>query len=257
MLRPRVIPVLLLKGRGLYKSVGFKNLTYVGDPINTLRIFCEKQVDEVVVLDVSATVDGRSPPLEILRDIAGECFMPLAYGGGIRSLDQVRDLLKLGVEKVVLNTIAFEEPQLVSRVADYAGSSSTVVAIDVRKKMLGGYEVYTRSGRQRTGLDPVAAAQTAEQLGAGEIVINSIDRDGSMQGYDIGLVEQVVRAVSVPVIACGGAGALADLGSAITAGAAAAAAGSMFVFQGRHRAVLISYPRPDEVDGLAKFGATV
>lgn len=250
MLRPRIIPVLLLKGRGLYKSVGFKKFTYVGDPINTLRIFCEKEVDEVIVLDVTATIEGRGPPIEVLRDIASECFMPLAYGGGIRNLDHVRDLLKLGIEKVILNTAVFEEPGLVSQVARYAGSSSTVVAIDARKKLLGGYEVYVRAGRARTGLDPVKVAQSAEQLGAGEILINSIDRDGTMQGYDLNLIEQSVRGVSVPVIASGGAGGASDLKSAISAGASAAAAGSMFVFQGRHRAVLISYPTSDEIDEL-------
>jgi cyclase len=251
MLRSRVIPVLLLKGRGLYKTVTFKDPKYVGDPINTLRIFCEKEVDEVVVLDIGATPEGRGPAVDVIRDIASECFMPLAYGGGITSVDQVRKFLNLGVEKVVLNTAAVEQPELISRIAAYTGSSSVVVSIDVRRRLLGGYEVYTRGGRQRTELNPVTAARQAEKLGAGEIMINSIDRDGTMQGYDLPLIEQVVSVVGVPVIACGGAGNFEHLRSAIAAGANAAGAGSMFVFQGKHRAVLISYPTPAEVDSLA------
>lgn len=250
MLRPRVIPVLLLKGRGLYKTVKFKDPRYVGDPLNTLRIFCEKEVDEVAVLDITATTEGRGPQLDVLRDIAGECFMPLAYGGGIRSVDDVRKLLNLGVEKFILNTVAQEKPELITEIAAYCGSSSVVVSIDAKKKLFGGYDVYTHAGRKSARTDPVTAAREAEKRGAGEILINSIDRDGTMEGYDLALVEQVSRAVDTPVIACGGAGKLDDLRSAIGAGVDAAAAGSLFVFQGRHRAVLISYPSPAEVDSL-------
>ncbi len=251
MMRPRVIPVLLLKDGGLYKTLRFKDPKYVGDPINTLRIFCEKEVDEVVVLDIAATAERRGPQIDVLRDLASECFMPLAYGGGIRSVEQVRQLMALGIEKVVLNTAAIEDPKLISRIADYTGSSSTLVSIDVRKKLLGGYEVYTNGGRNRTGLDPAEAARTAERHGAGEILVNAIDRDGTMEGYDIALVRNVTEAVSIPVIACGGAGKLSDLQAAIGNGRAdAAAAGAMFVYQGRHRAVLISYPSPAEIEEL-------
>jgi cyclase len=250
MLRPRVIPVLLLKGRGFYKTKQFRTPVYVGDPINTFRIFCEKEVDEIVVLDIEATNSGRGPRLDVIGDMASECFMPMAYGGGVRTVEQARSILKLGVEKIVLNSAAVEEPEVISRVADLGGSSSVVVSIDAKKKLFGGYDVYIRSGTKKTRLDPVTLAKQAEQLGAGEILINSIDRDGMMEGYDLTLVEQVASAVNIPVVACGGCGSLADIASVMDCPASAAAAGSFFVFQGRHRAVLISYPSGDE---LAKF----
>jgi len=250
MLRPRVIPVLLLKGRGVYKTVGFKDPKYVGDPINALRIFAEKEADEVMVLDISASHDGADPQFDLIRDLAGECFMPLSYGGGVRSVDQVRTILKLGVEKIVLNTTAHKDPELISRIAAYGGSSAVVVCIDAKRKLLGGYEGFVRGGREATGRDPVQLAREAARRGAGEIVINSIDRDGRQNGYDLDLVGQVAGSVDVPVVACGGAGTIDHIREVISRGAAAAAAGSMFVFQGRHRAVLISYPRPEQIDTL-------
>jgi cyclase len=250
MLRPRVIPALLLRGQGLYKTRQFKDPVYVGDPINTVKIFNEKEVDEIVLLDIAATVDGKAPATETIAEIASEGFMPMAYGGGIRTLEQVRAILKSGVEKVVLNTLAIEEPLAVREIATFAGSSSVVVSIDAKKKLFGGYEVYTRAGRKATGLTPVGFAQRAEQLGAGEILLNSIDQDGTMRGYDLDLVRQVTAAVNIPVIACGGAGSLEHFAQAIKAGASAVAAGSMFVFQGKHRAVLISYPTSREIEGL-------
>lgn len=251
MLRPRVIPVLLLKGGGLYKTVRFREPRYVGDPLNTMRIFNEKEVDEICVLDIGATVHKRRPDVDLIRQIAGEAFMPLAYGGGISSLDQARQILKAGVEKVVLNALATENPEEVRRIAAFAGSSSVVVSIDVSKHWLRGYQVMSRSASQRTALSPVEAARRAEQMGAGEILLTAVDRDGTMAGYDLNLIRQVAEAVSVPVIACGGAGGLADLGRAMAAGASAASAGSLFVFQGRHRAVLITYPSPTEIESLA------
>lgn len=250
MLRPRVIPVLLLKGRGLYKTRQFKDPVYVGDPINTVKIFNEKEVDEIVVLDIGATAEGRDPAFDTIAEIASEGFMPIAYGGGVRHLDQVRAIFKRGVEKVVLNTVATQHPEVVQEIAAYAGSASVVVSIDIKKKLFGGYEVYTRSGRQATGFDPIDYARRAEKAGAGEILLNSIDRDGMMQGYDLGMIQQIAAAVSIPVIACGGAGSLEHFTSAIKAGASAVAAGSMFVFQGRHRAVLISYPTAREIETL-------
>lgn len=252
MLRPRIIPVMLLKGRGFYKTKQFRAPVYVGDPINTFRIFCEKEVDEIVVLDIEATNTGRGPRLDVIEDIASECFMPMAYGGGVRTVEQARSILKLGVEKIVLNSVAVEEPELISRIADLAGSSSVVVSIDAKKKMFGGYEIYIRGGTKKARLDPVTLAKQAEQLGAGEILINSIDRDGTMEGYDLPLVEQVAKAVHIPVIACGGCRNLPDLENALEASASAAAAGSFFVFQGKHRAVLISYPSTEDLARIAE-----
>lgn len=250
MLRPRVIPTLLLNGRGLCKTKAFKNPVYVGDPINTVRIFNEKEVDEIVVLDINATVEGRAPAFDLIQEIASECFMPVAYGGGVRNLDHVRTIFKSGIEKIVLNAIAEEDLSVVSDIAKYTGSSSVVVAMDVKRKLLGGYDVVVRRADKSTGRSPVDYARLAEKAGAGEILLNSVDRDGSMQGYDLALIELVAAAVNVPVIASGGAGTIDHFAAALKSGAAAVAAGSMFVFQGRHRAVLISYPTPAEIESL-------
>lgn len=244
MIRPRVIPALLLQNRGLVKTVKFKDPVYLGDPINIVRIFNDKEVDELIFLDITATTENRAPSFDLLRDITSECFMPLGYGGGIQSMEDIRRLLSLGVEKVILNSIAVEDQDLVRKAAEYAGSSSVVVSMDVKKGFLGGrYEVLTRSGQKRTGIDPVRHAVAMEHAGAGELFLNSIDRDGTMQGYDLDLVRSVSSAVSIPVVACGGAGSLQDLADVIKlGGASAAAAGSLFVFQGPLRGVLISYP---------------
>jgi cyclase len=205
-------------------------------------------VDELVFLDITATNENRPPAFDRLANITSECFMPLGYGGGIRNMDDVRHLLSIGIEKVILNTSAVENPALVREAADYAGSSSVVISIDVKKSFLGKYEVYTQSGKKNTGLDPVRHAIEMEKCGAGEIFLNSIDRDGMMQGYDIDLIRRVADAVSIPVVACGGAGKLQDLSDAIKmGGASAAAAGSLFVFQGPLRGVLISYPSAEEL----------
>jgi cyclase len=247
MIRPRVIPALLLKGQGLVKTVKFKDPKYLGDPINIVRIFNDKEVDELIFLDITATNEKRRPPFEALSKITSECFMPLGYGGGIRSLEDVRTLLGLGVEKVILNTAAVEMPELVTEAAAYAGSQAVVISIDVKRSLLGKYEVFTHSGLQGTGLDVVRHAQEMERRGAGELFVNSIDRDGTMQGYDLDLVRRVAQAVNTPVVACGGAGKVEHLAEAIRAGASAAAAGSMFVFQGPLRGVLISYPSQEEL----------
>jgi cyclase len=248
MILPRVIPALLLQGEGLVKTVKFKDPTYLGDPINIVRIFNDKEVDELVFLDITATIDERPPAFDVLANITSECFMPLGYGGGIRNMDDVRRLLGIGIEKVILNTTAVENPSLVRAAADYAGSSSVVISMDVRKNIFGRYEVHTRSGSRKTGLEPVRHAVEMEQMGAGELFINSIDRDGTMQGYDLDLIRRVSDAVSIPVVACGGAGKLQDLADAIKmGGASAAAAGSLFVFQGPLRGVLISYPSQEDL----------
>lgn len=248
MIRPRVIPALLLKGQGLVKTVKFKDPKYLGDPINIVRIFNDKEVDELIFLDITATNENRRPSFEMLGKITSECFMPLGYGGGIRSMEDVKTLLGLGIEKVILNTIAVEKPGFVTEVADYAGSQAVVISMDVKKKFLGKYEVFTRSGKTGTGLDPVRHALEMEKGGAGELFVNSIDCDGMMQGYDLDLIRQVAEVVNVPLVACGGAGDIRHLAEAIQqGGASAAAAGSIFVFQGPLRGVLISYPSQAEL----------
>jgi len=247
MIRPRVIPCLLLKNGGLVKTVKFKDPKYLGDPINIVRIFNDKEVDELVFLDITATIEGRRPNFDLLGKITSECFMPLGYGGGIREVDDVKKLLAMGIEKIVLNTSAVESPSLIRAAADYAGSQAVVVSIDVKKSLLGKYEVYTRSGKKATGHDPVSFAVEMEKQGAGELLLNSVDRDGTMQGYDLELVRRVADSVQVPVVASGGAGNVQHLAEAIRAGASAAAAGSMFVFQGPLRGVLISYPAQEEL----------
>jgi len=248
MIRPRVIPALLLKGEGLVKTVKFKDPKYLGDPINIVRIFNDKEVDELIFLDITATVQKRKPPFEMLAKITSECFMPLGYGGGIRSLEDVKTLFGLGVEKVIINTCAVEDPAFVQEVAHYGGSQAIVISIDVKKNLFGRYEVYTHSGKKASGIDPYKHAAEMEKLGAGELFINVINRDGTMRGYDLELIRRISSAARVPVVACGGAGSLQDLADAIKlGGASAAAAGSMFVFQGPLQAVLISYPSQNEL----------
>jgi cyclase len=248
MLRPRVIPCLLLRGQALVKTVGFRNPSYVGDPINAVRIFNEKEVDELVLLDIAATPNGRGPDFELVRDVASECFMPLAYGGGVRSLEQVRALFAAGVEKVVLNSVLHEDPGFVPLVADAHGNQSVVASIDVTRNAAGVAQVVTRGATLATGLDPVAWAARLVGQGAGELLVTSVDRDGTQSGFDLSLLESITREVDVPVIASGGAGSLLDVRAAIRdAGASAAALGSLAVYFGRHRAVLINFPRRSEI----------
>jgi cyclase len=249
MFQPRVIPALLLLNRGLIKTVKFKDPKYLGDPINIVRIFNDKEVDELVFLDITATNEKRRPAFDLLANIASECFMPLAYGGGIHSIDDVKTLFKLGIEKIVLNSAAVEQPELITQSAEIGGNQAVVISIDVRKNMLGRYEVFTHSGQKKTGLDLLKYVTELEKKGAGEIFLNSIDRDGTMNGYDIPLIKNITQAVSIPVIACGGARDTGDFAEAIkSGGASAVAAGSMFVFQGKHRAVLITYPTRAEIE---------
>ncbi len=248
MLRTRVIPCLLLKGDGLVKTKAFKDPVYVGDPTNAIRIFNDKEVDELVLLDIQASREGRGPAFKTIREFAEECFMPVAYGGGIRSIDDARAVLALGVEKIVVNTMAVEQPQLIADLAAEFGAQAVVVSIDARKKFLGGYEVYKAGGTKKTGLTPVDFARRMVALGAGELLVTSIDRDGMMNGYDLALIRDIADAVPVPVIASGGAATLDHFAQAVINGhASAVAAGSMFVFHGRHRAVLISYPTREEL----------
>jgi cyclase len=248
MLLTRFMPCLLLLNGSLVKTVRFKDPAYIGDPINAIRIYNELEVDELVFLDIMATVEGRRPPFEVLEEIASECFMPVAYGGGLQTLEDIRTTFRLGVEKVVLNTQAILDPALVRAASTRFGSQSIVASIDA-KRTTDGLEVFTHGGRQATGRRPAEVARWMAEAGAGEIFLNSIDRDGTMQGYDLELIRSVVDAVGVPVIACGGAGTVEHLGEAIKrGGAAAVAAGSMVVYFGRNRAVLINVPEKEELD---------
>lgn len=243
MHQARVIPCLLLRGYGLVKTRKFKDAIYIGDPVNAVRIFSEKEVDEIIVLDIDATREGREPNYELIAEIAGECFMPMAYGGGISNLSQVRRLIRSGVEKVVINSAATQSTNVITESADIFGSQAVVAAVDVRRTLLGGYKVVAKSGITETGLKLEEHLQRLQAAGAGEIFINSVDRDGTMAGYDLELLRIASRIVKVPVVACGGAGTVEHLQQAIKeGGASAVAAGSMFVFHGRHRAVLINYP---------------
>ncbi len=248
MLKPRVIPSLMLKRNRLVKTVNYNGELYIGDPINAIRIFNEKEVDELIVLDIDASIESRKPSIALIREIASECFMPLCYGGGITSIEDIEQILDSGVEKVAISTCAIEEPQIIRSAARAFGSQSIVVSLDVRKEKDGRYKIYTQRGKKRTGLDASGFAQMAQTMGAGEIMLNSIDRDGTLEGYDIDLIRSVSSRVSIPVIASGGAGKLAHLREAISqGGASAVAVGSMFVLHGKLRAVLISYPSAQEL----------
>jgi len=249
--RPRIIPVLLLRGKGLVKTIRFANPGYVGDPLNAVRIFNEKEVDELVVLDILASKEGRVPDVALLSRIAEECFMPLCYGGGVSSIEQMRELFALGIEKIALNTAALDDLSLLSRAADLFGSQSVVFSIDCRRGLVGGASVYSHAGRKGYEKDPVALAQRGDAAGAGEILLNSVDRDGMRQGFDLELSRSVAREVTIPVVACGGGGELKHFRQVIReAGVAAAAGGSQFVYQGKHRAVLITYPKPEEIEAI-------
>ena len=248
MRRFRVIPTLLLWDGALVKTRRFADPTYLGDPINAVRMFNEKGADELVLLDISAA--GTDHPLSIgrLQEIVSEAFMPVAYGGGITSLGQIDELFRAGVEKVVVNTAAVTSPQLIQGAARRFGSQAIVGSMDVRRSVLGGRRVYTHRGRRRTGLDPVTHARRLEALGIGEVLLTSIDHEGMGRGYDVELIRAVSEAIAVPVVANGGASALSDFVLAVREGrASAVAAGSLFVFHGAHRAVLINYPSDDEL----------
>jgi cyclase len=238
-----VIPCLLLSGGRLVKTVQFRDPKYVGDPINAVRIFNDKEADELVVLDIQATLAGVGPDEQTIEEMVTEAFMPVSYGGGVTSVETALRLIRLGVEKIVVNTAAARSPSLIAELADQLGSSTLVVSIDARMSGDRRYEVMTMSGREGTGRDVIEFAQEAAELGAGEILLTSIDRDGTRLGYDLELISSVARLVDIPVIASGGAGNLQDLTAAVRrGGASAVAAGSLFVFHGPHRAVLITYP---------------
>lgn len=246
MRRIRIIPILLIQNGGLVKSIKFKNHNYIGDPINAVKIFNEKEVDEIVILDISATKEKRAPNITQISEIASEAFMPLSYGGGITTLQQVKELLYQGAEKAIINSAAFNSLNLITEIAEQFGSQSAVVSIDAKKDWLGNYKVYTNNGSNKTKLSPVEYAKKVEKAGAGELILMAIDRDGTYNGYDIDLIKQVTEAVNIPVVACGGAANINDFVNAVNqGGASAAAAGSLFVYASQQRGVMINYPKQD------------
>ncbi len=248
MLSTRVIPVLLLRGKGLVKTVKFKDPVYIGDPINAVKVFNDKEVDELIFLDILASKRNIQPDYNLIESIASECFMPVCYGGGISSVEQIKRIFGLGIEKVSLNSQVLINAGLISEAAAMFGSQSVVVSIDVKKKITGKSKVYLHVSGKTTSEDPVEYAKKMEQYGAGELLVTSVDRDGTMLGYDLNLMKEIVANVSIPVIACGGAGNLDHLKEVKDAAkVSAVAAGSMFVFHGKHKAVLLNYPEYGEL----------
>jgi imidazole glycerol-phosphate synthase subunit HisF len=254
VLRPRITPCLLVREGGLVKTVQFKNAKYVGDPINAVKIFNEKEADELIVLDIDATTNNAEPDVKMISRLAAECRMPLCYGGGIKSAHQAKRIIALGVEKIAVSAAAVENPALLSEISREIGNQSVVVVLDVKKRTLrGGYEVYTHNGRMATGADPLEIAVAAADLGAGEVLVNSIDKDGMMRGFDLDLARQIRASTSLPMTVLGGAGSLADIGKLIEiCGVVGAAAGSLFVFKGSYKAVLINYPNPAQKEELVR-----
>ncbi len=243
MLRTRIIPCLQLVNESLVKTINFKNFGYIGDPINTVRIFNELEVDELTFLDIRATLEKREPNLKILREIADECFMPLSYGGGIINVESAKEILAIGFEKIVVNNYLFENPGFVSKLADKFGSQSVIVSIDVKKQVLGKYHVYKNNGTVKTNLEPLEWALTLQENGAGEILLTSINKDGSWEGFDLNLVKMITSAVKIPVIANGGAGNIPHIEDVVKkAGASAVALGSMVVYQAKGMGVLVNFP---------------
>lgn len=253
MFLPRIIPVLLLKEKGLVKTIKFKNPRYIGDPINAVKIFNDLKADELIFLDITASKEGRCVSEELVKDIGDEAFMPFGVGGGICNIKQIELLLKVGAEKVILNTHVHKNPKFVEESAKIFGSQSIVVCLDVKKSFFGKYEIWTKSGTENTKQNPLDRAKEFERSGAGELIINSIDCDGTMTGYDIELINSISNAVSIPVVACGGAGKLEHLKQGYLEGNAhALAAGSLFIYHGERRAVLINYPDKQELQELFK-----
>lgn len=244
MTRPRIIPFLSLQGGYLVKTNNFSNPTYIGDPINAVKIFNEKEVDELVLLDIGRAIECTEPDYELIQDIASEAFMPIGYGGGISNLGQIEKLFRSGVEKVSLNSILYSNPQIVEEASKNFGSQSITVSVDFKRNLLGRYSLYSHGGKQKQNVDPAEHILRLEDLGAGELILNSIDRDGTMKGYDLSFIRKVSESISIPTICIGGAGNVEHLQEGLRAGASAAGASAMFVFHGPHKAVLISYTGP-------------
>ena len=251
MLRPRIIPCLLVHQKGLVKSVNFKNYKYVGDPLNAVRIFNEKEVDELIVLDIDASVENREPDYKMIENLAAECNMPICYGGGIKTIEQAQKIFSLGVEKIAISSAIINDISLIEKMVEIVGSQSIVVVLDVKKSFFGTYEIYIHNGKIKTDKNLLAFVKELEILGVGEIIINSIDQDGVMKGYDFNLIEKVRNAINIPITVLGGAGSLIDIQKLISKfGLIGSAAGSLFVFKGIYKAVLINYPSRTEKDLL-------
>jgi cyclase len=254
MLRPRIIPSLLVHENGLVKTVNFKSPKYVGDPINAVRIFNEKEVDELAVFDIDATVLGKEPNYSLIERLANQSTMPLCYGGGVKTVEQAQRIFSLGIEKIALSSAVLHNPKLITEISDRVGAQSVIVVLDVKKKLLGGYEVYTHNGKKATGINPFKFVEEAQKFGAGEIVINSIDKDGVMKGYDLDLIAKIREKISLPMTVLGGAGSLEDIEKVIDQhGVIGVAAGSLFVFKGPYKAVLINYPTQSEKNTIFKI----
>ncbi len=252
MLRSRITPCLLVHNKGLVKTVGFKDPKYVGDPINAVKIFNEKEVDELIVLDIDASVEGRGPDFELIRNLAVECRMPFCYGGGVTTVEEAKKIINLGAEKVALSSTAIENFDIIFQIGQAVGIQSVVIVLDVKKKGLpGGYEIFIHNGKEATGIKVKEFVKRLDKIGVGEIVINSIDRDGKMEGYDFSLIDMVREVTEVPITVLGGAGTIDDIRALIARyKIIGAAAGSLFVFKGKYRAVLISYPNSLEKKSL-------
>lgn len=252
MLRSRIIPCLLVHNNGLIKTIKFRDIKYVGDPINAVKIFNEKEVDELIVLDVDASVEKRSPDFQLIKKLAVECRMPFCYGGGVKTVDDAKKIIALGAEKVALSSAIIEDFTIVKRISEAVGVQSVVAVLDAKRKgLLGGYEVYIHNSTKATGIKVKDLAQKLDREGVGEIVVNSIDRDGTMEGYDLHLIDMVREVTEVPITALGGAGSLNDISGLIAKyGIIGASAGSLFVFKGKYRAVLINYPNQQEIGKL-------
>lgn len=252
MLNPRIIPCLLILNKGLVKTVKFKDPKYVGDPINAVKIFNEKEADELIVLDIDATREGREPNYSLIENLATQCRMPLCYGGGIKTVEQAHRIFGLGVEKIAFSSIAINNPEIITEIASRVGNQSVVVVLDVKKKLFSSnYELFTHNGSMGTGIDPVNFARQLEKAGAGELVINSIDMDGLMNGYDHTIIDRIMEVTNIPITVMGGAGSLEDIGVIVRKhGTIGAAAGSLFVFKGKFKAVLINYPTPLEKEAF-------
>jgi imidazole glycerol-phosphate synthase subunit HisF len=252
MLMPRIIPCLLIENGGFVKTTRFKNPDYVGDPVNVINLFNRFEVDEIIILDISATRQRRAPDFDLITDLASECWVPLSYGGGLNKIADIQKVFSLGVEKVILNTAACSNPRLIREAADIFGSQAIVGSMDIKPDFLGRKNVYICSGTHKISASPVEYAKALEQSGVGEIFLNSIHRDGTWNGYDLDLIEQIAHSVSVPVIACGGAGHRDDLKQPLLKGASAVAAGSIFIYKGREKGVLINFPPRAIVDEILK-----
>lgn len=248
MLKSRVIPVLLLRNKGLVKTIKFNQPKYIGDPINAVKIFNDKEVDELVFMDIEASKLGKGPDFEMIKNLASECFMPLGYGGGISKIDHIQKLFSIGVEKIIINSAVLDNLELVSVASEIFGNQSIVVCIDVKKNFWGKHQIFSHSDNKLSNMDVLEYALKCQNSGAGEILINSVDRDGTMKGYDLELISKIASGLSIPLVVCGGAGSINHFREAKEAGASGLAAGSFFVYHGPHKAVLISYPSPEIFD---------